>query len=390
MRFLCPCLLALLTLVPTSRAAAGETKSGTSVVFIEEVHATSDALDSVVVLPDIFRRTSVSIEHVSAIEGGVLTLGAGWNETRFSDLDFEDDRALSLELKADMQLGDRVEFRGALGYGWSDEGDDFPIGDLVLGMRTTTHTLSAGAEIGVDLGRGFSLIVAAAQRRSFAGDTHFEEDILPPLRLEADKSMPTLALGLRHSHGERTFGLSARYSAVDLQQGDALTEAYSARLLALMAELALKRESGVALGLSFGVEALRGEAGIVEQVRPALRATVQLPLGPRVTFAASLAAGFDLDDTDDPLGSWRERGEIELAIALREALMLGAGIFAERTKNLVLEETEHAHGAYAEIEYRVSDTVSVLLRGDWEQIRSPLFRPAKRRQSAFLRIKASI
>lgn len=343
-----------------------------SIHLAEEIHWTSNALDRAVALPDRYRVTRGSIAYAGTIAGGALRLTAFGEEHAYRKIIIEDDRRAGASAEWGRRFGGRYEVRGSLGYGFSDEGDDIVLGNLVLGTRTRSHTVSAGVEAGIALGGGYALALAASASATNFGETEFEAGLIEPLKLEADTLRPQVTVKLSRTLGPLRLGLGAGAALVAAETLADPSLALSSRLLSAAAEFGWKGEDGLELSGSAGVQALRSRDGAFSQTRPAWNLALAAPLGPRLRLSGTATAKFVTDDTDDPLASWVRRGEGELAFTPSTAWTLGAGAYLERRDNIALGYGESRRGAYAAVRYAPRERINLLLRADIEKRRDDL------------------
>lgn len=358
--------------------------------FTHELRSTSDALESVIALPDTVRTTSLAIEHSRTFEDAGLSVRASFSDSVHARYAIEDDRSAALSASANMQAGERLEIRGTLAYAFSDEGDDLVIGAdgvplAIIGIRTPTHDFSASAEAGLRFTPALAILVAASLRASYAGATAFEGGVLPSLKLEPDRLRPAISVALRHEDGPASLKLSAGLRGMLSEEGSG-----DLALATLAVEFAREAPQGIALALGVGMQLLDARGTVGADVRPAFRFAVAVPLLERLRLTSSLAGDYDIDDSDDPLGSWRMRGEAEVALNLRPDLAIGAGLFAERLDHLALSMREHARGAYAEIEYRAAPRLTLAIRGDLGRTRGSLFRHSERVRTGIIALRAAL
>src|SRR5690606_35937346 len=146
-------LAAFLTCTVSSAAIAAGVETPSAVIGVER-HYTSNALDSDVELEDWYTLIRGSLQHEAEFSGTHIKFGAEFQATLHDEYDLEDDMAMALSAEATRKLSERFEIRGTLSWRHFTEGDDLPLAGLILPTRTSTDVLSAGAELGMDLGNG--------------------------------------------------------------------------------------------------------------------------------------------------------------------------------------------------------------------------------------------
>ena len=99
---------------------------------------------------------------------------------------------------------------------------------------------------------------------------------------------------------------------------------------------------------------------------------------------------FETADSDDPLASWLERGELEFGMKLRENLTLAAGLFAEAKENLLFENVERKRGLYAELTCNATTATAIMLRLDFSRTFKTLIDERRETVDAFIGLRARI
>lgn len=382
----------LLWIIFAAAAHAGESSPAPrpSASVDIELHRTSNALDNDLALADSFAKLRGSIGHVFALENGHLKLSAEAEASAYRTYDLEDDRRAGAQIERLVKLSPRLELRGTLTYAILDEGDDVRIGPAALGIRTLTRTTGAGLEAGIDLGSGWTLVLAGSQAFERSGATRFAGDLLPATRLEPDRDRTRLSASLRAKRGAH---LVAAGTDVELLEAEVIGDPPLARSYAgwrLRGEYGYEAASGLRLSIGWGVHWLRDSEGLYETVRPVYSAALTLPLWRRLEAKAGLGGGFEMVDTDDPLGSYVDRGEVELRMALSERLAVGSGLFLESKQNLLLENDERSWGTYAEIGYAVSPKLRAILRLDHSRTRITILDTIERTTAVFLKLSSTL
>lgn len=355
----CLCLLALGTTNATAEPA--------TVSASLERHWTSNALDSDLEIPDWYTLLRGSLQQKWGDDDANVALGAEFQATRHDTVKIEDDRAAALSAEIFRRLPGGVELRGTLGYRASSEGDDLEIGTLALGTRTLKQIVSAGAQLGIDLGSSTSLILEAADSFEATGATRFQQDILPATRLDPDRNGLQFALRLTRTIGSFAFGGSASALLMSVERLGEPPVGLSFRQYGLRGEAAYTDAGGSILGVSLGAEWLGDRDGLYRRARPAWQITATQPLPHGFELRASYFGRYETADSDDPLASWLRRGEIGIMFRPREKLALAAGVACQVKENLLFENEERTRGFYAEAAYDVGPAAALVLRADFSR-----------------------
>ncbi|RUM99768.1 hypothetical protein EET67_02465 [Pseudaminobacter arsenicus] len=358
-RSVCALLLAI------STAPALADPSPVSVTTSVERHHTSNALDSSFAVPDWYTLMRGSLQHQWQHETGYVRLGAEAEASRYDTISIENDRAAVLQLEATGKTSPELELRGALTYRISSQGDDLPIATLILGTRTKKQVFAAETQIGIDLGGGTALVLELADAYEKIGAARFQQSLLAPAKLDPDRNRLVVGARLVRSVGPLAYGVSASTTSVAVEELGFPPVGLSLSQYALRLEGAWTDADAGSLNSAIGFEMLRGAEGIYEDIRPTYRVAFAKPLPNGFELRGALFARFETADSDDPLASWLRRGEIEARLRVSDQLLLASGLFGESKDNLLLENQERAHGAYAEASYDATRTMALVVRVDF-------------------------
>ena len=158
-------------------------------------------------------------------------------------------------------------------------------------------------------------------------------------------------------------------------------------------EIALQAELRRTLARDIEVRLVTGAALFVatdlplEIVRPLYDMALKIPLG-RAELRANIVARFDTADTDDPLGSYVQRGEIEAGYRLAERLAVGAGLFLELKDNFLVGYDERSWGVYSEASWTLSPKLGLLFRIEHDRTYLDDIGISERTVDAFMRLSA--
>lgn len=329
-----------------------------------ERHWTSNALDSERAEADWYTLLRGALEWRSGDDDSSMALAAEFQATRYDTVSIEDDHALALNAQAFRRLDSGIELNGVLSYHASNEGDDLAIGPLVLGMRTSKQVFAASGQVGIALGNATSLILEASDSFEKVGDTIFQSDLLVPVQLDPDRNRAQIGARLTKSAGSFTFGASGSALHVSAQSLGTPPVALSLAEYALRGEFTYTGADGTTLGAALGAQMLRGDDAIYASLRPSWQISFARKLPHGFELRGTYLGRFEAADSEDPLASWLQRGELEFTATLRENLVLAGGVFAESKENLLLENVEHKHGLYAELTCQATASASVVLRLD--------------------------
>jgi len=366
--------------------AAAELPATSASVTLER-HATSNALDGPVSLFDWYSLLRGSVETNWTGNSSSLKLGLEAETTLFDAYSFENDHAVALAAVATRKLSTTVEIRGTLSIRHASEGDDLIIGSAILPIRTDTTTVTVAGEAGVDLGDGYALILGVVASRDKAGPTRFAGGL--SAELEPDTTRLGASATLKRTVG--TFGTavtaSFRATRPDLTGGAVV--ALTAGEIALRTELRRSLPTGFEIAAAFGAAWLKDAAGLYDEVRPVYELTVKAPLG-RAELRGSLFGRYELADTDDPLASFVQRGELTLGYRLTEKLGIGSGMFAELKENLLAGYDERSWGVFGEGGWTVSPKLTLLVRIEYDRTRYTVIGVDERTIDAFVRMRAEL
>ncbi|PWJ83953.1 hypothetical protein C7441_107113 [Pseudaminobacter salicylatoxidans] len=379
-----------MTLSMASPAAAQPVAPAPTVTASIERHHTSNALDSDLAMADWYTLIRGSLQHAWQIEDGVVRLGVEAQASRYDTVRIEDDRAAAVLLEATRKLGASVELRGALSYRYSSEGDDLAIGPFVLGMRTPKHVFGAETQLGFDLGGGTALVFELADAYEKVGRTRFQDDLLLPAKLDPDRNRLRFGARLTRTSGQVAHAVAATANLVSVDRLGAPPVGLSLGEYTLRAEAAWKGADGSSLGAAIGLQMLRGAQRIYQDIRPTWQAGFVKMLPHGLELRGTTFGRFETTDSDDPLASWLQRGEIEARLRCGEKLTLGTGVFAELKENLLLENKERAHGLYAEAIYDATRHLSLVVRLDYTNRYLTVFDMRKKAFDAFVGIRTKI
>jgi hypothetical protein len=330
-----------------------------------ERHYTSNALDRSHAVADWYTLMRGSLSHEFRHETGTVRIGAEAEARRYDKIGIEHDRAAAFRLEATTRLSPAMELRGALSYRMASQGDDLPIGPYVIGTRTAKQLLAGEAQLGIDLGGGTALVLELANSQERFGAARFQYALLEPVKLDPDRNRLVAGARLLRSQGALTYGISGASTRLSVEELGFPPAGLSLSHYALRLEGAWADEATGTVSAALGVEMLRGAENSYEDVRPAYRVAFTKPLPNGLELRGALFARFETADSDDPLASWLRRGEIEARLQISERLVLAAGLFGEMKDNLLLENRERAHGAYAEASFEATKEVALVLRLDF-------------------------
>lgn len=379
--------LLLLNGLALPQAAAGENFHVASHL---ERHWTSNALDSERAVPDWYTLLRGSFEWQSGDDEASTSLGADFQATRHDALAIEDDRALALTAEAFRRLPSGIELKGTLAYQASSEGDDLAIGPLTLGLRTLKQTFGAGGQIGIDLGNSASLILEASDSFEKVGRTRFQQNLLLPVQLDPDRNRARFGTRLKRTVGPFAFGASGSALSVSVAKLGNPPVALPLTQYTLRGEFTYTGSDGSTLSAALGGEFLRGDSGIYRGLRPTWQISLLKKLPHGFEIRGTYFGRFETADSDDPLASWLERGELEFGAKLRENLTLAAGLFAEAKENLLFENVERKRGLYAELTCDATAGAAIVLRLDFSRTFKTLIDERRKTVDAFIGLRAKI
>jgi hypothetical protein len=369
-----------------ARADAGARETGRIEV---ERHRTSNALDGPVAIADWYTVLRGAIGHDLSHDFGSTRLQLELEVRRHDTIGIEDDHSIGLSMETTLRPSETLELRPTIFFRHTLEGDDFPIDDLIIGIRTPTSRAGAGLDAGIALREDLVLLLAAAATVERSGVSSFEADLIDPLQLNADFMRYNVSAGLRQTRDAFTYGVSARADVVTAKDEAALLPALSLSRYALRANLEWQQD-GVSAGAALGMDYLRAEAGLADFLRPAFELALAAPLSAGIAVQTRLNGGFDLVDTDDALASYVLRGETELSVPISAVLALGAGAYRQRRENLAFGTTEDATGIFGKAEWNLTNSLSTYARIDYTRREIRLIDFKSTKVDAMVGLRASL
>ena len=361
--------------------AAAQTQAAVTL----ERHATSNVLEGPVELFDWYSSLRGTVETNLSDDGGSVKLGLDVNAVLHDNYDFEDDALIAATAVISRKVSPRIELRGTFSLKYATEGDDLLLGALIVPIRTDTTTLSAAGEAGIDLGGNYALVLTAGASREDVGPSRLPGGLR--VALEADATRLVAAAGLRHSDGKATTGGEIQWRGVrPALAGDALV-AIGSDEIALKAELRRTLARGIEVRLVAGGGWFAAADLPLEIVRPLYEFALKVPLG-RAELRGNLVGRFDTIDTDDPLGSYVQRGEIEAGYRLAERFAVGAGMFLELKDNFLIGYDERSWGVYSEASWTLSPKLGLLFRIEHDRTDLEDLGISERTVDAFVRLSA--
>lgn len=370
----------------SARPAAAEPSAIVSV----ERHFTSNAFDSPFARADWYTLLRGSLGHTFQQRKGSVRVGAEFQATRYGTYGIEDDTAAALAVDVHRRLGEKFEIRGTLSYGVVEEGDDLEFGPLAIGTSTRKHIVGGRLQFGADLGNAAALVLEVAESFEKAGDTSFEQDIFLPAKLEPDTNRLKISAALSRKNGGTAFGALASLNLVSVEKIGFPPSALSFAEFTLKGEARHTGEDGTVIGLALGAQLLRGAGGLFTGLRPTYQALFVRPLPKGFELRGSVTGAFDTVDSDDPLCSWLQRGELEFRFRPTEKLVFGGGAFAEAKENLLFENRELSRGVYGEVAYDAGKRVTLVFRADFATTLATVVETRKRTTDIFVGIRTKI
>lgn len=370
--------------------AQAEPDNGLHATSSVERHWTSNALDSDQAIPDWYTLIRGSLEQQWGGDEANVKLGAEFEATRYDTVKIENDRALALSMQAFRQLRPGLELRGSLSYRVFSDGDDLSLGPFAIGTRTPKHIFGATGQIGIDLGSSTTLIIDAAGSHEKIGTTHFENDLILPVKLDPDLNRAQLGARLTRTLGQFAIGTSGSALLVSVKKLGDPPVALSLTQYMLRGEIGYTAEDGSTIGLALGGELLRGADDSYSQLRPTWQASFTKKLPQGFELRGTYFGRYETIDSDDPLASWLQHAELELGLALRENLALASGIFAEIKDNLLFENSERKRGVFAELTYNTTPSTAIVLRVDYSRLFKTVIEERQSAVDAFIGVRAKI
>lgn len=345
-------------------ADAGTAAEGATRISVEQ-HFTSNALDEPIARPDSYTLARAVWEKAWQGALGIVKLRADAEATSYRKFDIEDDRSAGVGVEAAGKIAG-MELRGTLSYRASSLGDDLDFGAFVIGTRTLSQIVAASLEAGMRLDEATTLVLTASNAAEFYGRARFQDDVLDPVQLDPDTNRMRLQAIVSRQAGPAVFSGLAAADLVATQQIGSPPIALSLALFTLKANATLATPAGTVVQVACGFQSIIGQDDIFRQTRPTFRAEIKRAFGNAFELRGSILGAYELVDTDDPLASWLERGEVELGLRPVDKVTFSAGLFQEMKRNLLYENRELATGGYGELRYDLSEAAALVLRVDYE------------------------
>lgn len=355
-----------------------------------ERHWTSNALDSEIAVADWYTLLRGGMRHQVGDDDANAGIDAEFQLARHDRIAIEDDRSLAVPAHAFRRLSPVLELRGTLAYSAISKGDHLEIGPLVIGTRALKQVASAQVQMGLALGGATALVLDMSNAFETTGRTHFEQDLLDPVRLDPDVNKFRAAARLMRTLGPLAAGgsLSALFATVEKLGSPPVALSYT--LYGAQGELELRTAAGIAFGMALGAENLRGAHGIYDEVRPAWHVKASMPLPRDFELRGAWFGRFETADSDDPLASWLDRAEVELGWKATERLAFSAGVYREVKQNLLMENEERGRGFYAQATYAFGKPLSAIFRVDVSKTFKTILDIRERTTDAFIGLRARI
>jgi hypothetical protein len=374
---------------PTTDPAVAPSTDPTITGSLER-HFTNNALDSDHNVSDWYTQLRGTLQKQWGDNDAYAKVNADFQVSHFDRTSIEDDRTLGLSAEAFRRLAPGLELRGTLSYRVSSTGDNLDIGPLTLGTREAKQVFGAQTQLGIDLGNATSLILEAADSFEKLGATHFEDDLILPAKLHANRNLFQLAARITHTVGQLAFGASASALFASVEQIGYPPLFLSFNAYTLRAEAAYKAADGSTLGVALGAEFLRGANDIYQRWRPTWQVTFGKPLPRGFELRGTYFGRYETSNTDDPLASWLQRAELEIGMKVRENLGVASGIFYEIKDNLLYENQERRDGIYAEATYDATKSLAFVFRVDVSRTIKTVIDDREHTVDAFIAVRAKI
>lgn len=326
-------------------------------------HHTTNVLDSPLALAEWYTVLRGALEETLAHERGATRITAQFDLRRHDTYTIEDDFALALAAETTLRVSEALELRGTLSLRLADEGDDMPVGDGFIGIRTLRAVPTVQLQAGLRLAPDTTLMVEATASRDMPGRARFEAGLLPDTRLEPVRERLRLAATLSHDEGMLSYGVTAAtgytraHAAAGLPQLD-----IHDHTLKVLAQLTVPE--GPTLAAAAGLQMLAMPAASFREIRPTWEVAAQVPLAGRLSLRGSFKGAYDMMSNDDPVAVWLRRLEFVAGYRIHPALTLGTGIFSQRRDFLGLGTAETSRGAYGEAIWQAREKLAVTLRLD--------------------------
>lgn len=326
-------------------------------------HHTTNALDAPLAVADWYTQLRGALEETLEHELGTTRIAGEFQFRRYDRYSIEDDATVSALVETTVRVSDRLELRGTLSLRAAEEGDELPLGNAVIGMRTGRIVAAAALQAGLRLSPDTTLVVETAASRDMPGDTRFQDDLLPAQPLEPLRERLRAAATLTRTEGAFSYGLFA---------GAGLMRAGAVGVLpridvadyAIRAHAALKLDDGPTLAAAAGLAVLDVPAAGFRETRPTYEITAALPLAGRLTLRGALKAAYDMASNDDPVAVWLRRVEAEAVFAAGPRLTFAAGIFRQERDFIGLGGGETGRGLYGEAAWQAHERLALVLRVD--------------------------
>ena len=326
-------------------------------------HHTTNALDGPLAVADWYTQLRGALEETLVHELGATRIAAEFQVRRYDRVSIEDDAAVSALVETTARVSERLELRGTLSLRAVEEGDDLPLGALVIGMRSGRIVAAAALQAGLRLSPDTTLVVEAAASRDMPRDTHFEDDILPAARLEPLRERLRAAATLTRTEGAFGYGL---FAGAGLMRARALglVPALDVADYTIRVHSVLKQDGGLTLAAAAGLAVLDVPSASFRDIRPTYELSAALPLARRLTLRGALKAAYDMASNDDPVAVWLRRVEAEAVFAAGPRLTFAAGIFRQERDFIGLGGGETGRGLYGEAAWQAHERLALVLRVD--------------------------
>lgn len=342
-----------------------KTGAKSTATILQEMIVTNNALDSPFPVTDTIFHLRGALAHERDTAVGRLDVGVTLEAFEHREVEFETDRSANVTVALTRDIGDRFVLKTTLGYLAESTGDDLDLGAVIIGTRTFGQT-SAGE---IDL-RG-QLTPRTAMALVLSGS---HEDVsyarldagLGTLRLSPDVDRARAGLIVTHTLPSMVLRLAGRIDVVDIPENDVL--AVGSRTVSLAAGATLPDVVGFMVDAEAGFAHVTDEFGFTDRAYPIYALAIERNLFGAVSASFSLKGSIDTIDSDDPLGSYVHRAEMELSRPLIERFTGSIGVFGELRDNLAIGNEEEASGLYVAVAYDPTTRYSFLVRLDVSEI----------------------
>jgi hypothetical protein len=348
-------------------AIGGEAAAGQAVSI--ERHLTTNALDGPVRIRDWYTALRGSLEREIDLGETDLIVAVAGEAKRFDTIDIENDSAASLKAVLRRSFGPGVRASAGFGLAALDEGDDIAIGPFVIGTRARRWTPAAEASLGIDLDAATTLDTSVVGSWERPGRTRFQDAVIQPLQLDAERRLLDTSVRLSRRAQGLAAALMLAARLTDAEETDTLPAIRSQRVT-LQAEAAYQAADALKLEGAAGLQSLDG-GDLYRSVRPVWQIGVTWAPVTDVELRGKAYGRYELDDTDDPLGSWMQRVEAEAGKRFGPAFAIGAGFYLEARDNLTLGYRENHRGIYGEGRLAMSKAGEMVVRLDWSRVSKP-------------------